>query len=102
VTYVVVARWVAETGNEEGVAASIKKLIGPSRNEPGCLQYLANRSLTDSRVFLLYEEYLDEAAYTAHVDSDHFVRYALGEGIPLLESREREFYATLDASGSEY
>jgi quinol monooxygenase YgiN len=94
-TYVVIARWVARTGNEDAVAAAIEKLIEPSRNEPGCLRYIPNRSIADPRVFLLFEEYADEAAYQTHAASEHFARYALGEGIPLLESREREFYEPL-------
>ncbi len=99
-TYVVLARWVAKPGNQEAVAAAIERLIEPSRREPGCLQYLPNRSLADDRVFVLYEEYVDEAAYEAHVESEHFARYGRGEGIPLLEAREREFYARLDAPSS--
>jgi quinol monooxygenase YgiN len=47
-------------------------------------------------VFLVYEEYDDEAALEAHSASEHFRRYVLEEGIPLLESRERSFYRTLD------
>ena len=30
------------------------------------------------------------------MDSDHFQRLAFGTAIPLLESRERAFYVTLD------
>ena len=92
-TYVVVARWTAKPGEEEAVGTAIEQLASPSRAEPGCLKYLANRSLEDARVFLLYEEYVDEDAYRAHGESEHFARFALGEGIPRLESREREFYA---------
>ena len=60
-----------------------------------------NRSLEDPNVFLLYEEYTDEDAYPAHAASEHFARLALGEGIPLLESREREFYAAFAAPARE-
>lgn len=91
-SYVVIAKWIAMKGNEAAVAAAIERLVEPSRNEPGCLRYLPNRSLADDRVFLLFEEYVDEPAYRAHGESEHFARYALGEAIPLLESREREFF----------
>jgi quinol monooxygenase YgiN len=47
-------------------------------------------------VFFFYERYESPEAYQAHLDSEHFRRYGLGEAIPLLESREREFYETLD------
>jgi quinol monooxygenase YgiN len=92
-TFVVIARWTAKHGEEEAVAAALERLAPPSREESGCLTYLVNRSLSDPRVFLLFEEYADEDAYKTHAESDHFARFALGEGIPHLESREREFYA---------
>jgi quinol monooxygenase YgiN len=41
---------------------------------------------------MVYEEYRDQAAYEAHTSTEHFRRYAVEEGIPLLESRERAFY----------
>ena len=31
-------------------------------DEPGCLVFRASRSLEDPEVFVLYEEYVDEAA----------------------------------------
>jgi quinol monooxygenase YgiN len=101
VTYVVIARWTARPGNEEAVAASLEQLAPLSRQESGCMKYLVNRSLDDPRVFLLYEEYVDADAYKAHAASEHFARHALGEGIPLLESREREFYAAFAAPSQE-
>jgi quinol monooxygenase YgiN len=94
--YVVVARWTARAGNEEGVGQALGKLTAPSRAEPGCRAYQPLQSLEDPREFLIYEEYDDEAAYDAHASSEHFQRYALEEGIPLLESRGRSYYATLD------
>jgi autoinducer 2-degrading protein len=96
-TFVVTAKWTARAESAPAVAAAIRKLIEPSRAEPGCLEYRAHRSSSDERIFLLYEEYVDEAAYSVHAESEHFRRYALGEGIPLLESRVREFYVPLDA-----
>ena len=94
--YVVAATWIAKEGEEERVLAAIRKLIEPSRAEPGCLTYRPTRDPENPRVFFLYEEYVDEQAYDAHRESDHFQRYALGEGIPLLESRERSFYETIE------
>jgi quinol monooxygenase YgiN len=95
--YVVLARWVAKPGEEQAVAASIDALIEPSRAEPGNLMYEAHRDPSDPRVFLLYEQYVDEDGYKAHGESEHFQEYGFGTAIPLLESREREFYVTLDS-----
>jgi autoinducer 2-degrading protein len=92
--YVVLAKWVAKPGEEEAVAAAITALIEPSRAEPGNLAYLPHRDPADPRVFLLYEQYVDEAAYQAHGQSEHFTRHALQDAIPRLEARERSFYET--------
>lgn len=94
--FALTAMWTARAGEEERVRAAIEKLVGPSRAEPGCLLYQPSRSVDDPHVFLLYEEYVDEAAYSAHGQTEHFQSFALGEAIPLLESRERAFYETLD------
>jgi quinol monooxygenase YgiN len=95
-TYVVVALWKAKIGQEDTIAHVIAKMTFLSRQEPGVLQYQAHRSLSDSRLFLLYEHYVDEAAYQAHIESPHARQYALSEGIPNLESRERSVYELID------
>jgi quinol monooxygenase YgiN len=94
--YVVAAKWTAKAGEEARVLRGLEQLVEPSRAEPGCLMYVPHRDVGDPRVFFLYEQYTDEAAYRAHGDSEHFQRYGFGECIPLLESRERAFYETLD------
>jgi len=89
--YVVIARWTAKEGEEDAVAAVLSKLIEPSRAEPGNLTYVVHRDPEDARRFVVYESYVDEAAYTAHAESEHFRRYGKEDGIPRLTSREREF-----------
>jgi quinol monooxygenase YgiN len=92
--YVLTAKWTAKEGQEEGVLEALRNLTAPSRAEPGCLYYQPCRDLENPRVFLIYEEYGDEASYKAHGDSEHFQRL----GIPtfeLLETRERTFYETI-------
>jgi quinol monooxygenase YgiN len=93
--YVVSALWTAKQGEEDRIARIIEELTPPSREEPGNLFYQAHRSPDDTRLFYLYEQYVDEAGYQAHQDSDHFQRLVVGEAIPNLESRERAFYETM-------
>jgi quinol monooxygenase YgiN len=90
-TYVVCAKWTAQPGHEAEVRACIEALAEPSRAEPGSLMYLPHEDPDDPRVFFLYEQYVDEAAYRAHGASEHFQRLAVERAIPLLESRERMF-----------
>jgi quinol monooxygenase YgiN len=94
--YVVTAKWTAREGEEGNVLAAIRKLVGPSRAEPGCSYYQPNRDLENPRVFFFYEIYEDEDAYKAHGESAHFQEFGFGEAIPLLEGRERLFYETID------
>jgi autoinducer 2-degrading protein len=93
--YVVIAKWIARAGNEAAVAEALSELNRSSRTELGCQEYRVHRHVTQPQTFLLYEEYVDEASYGLHTQSEHFRRYALEQGIPLLESREREFYVPL-------
>ena len=94
--YVVAARWLAHEGREERVAELIGELGAASRAEPGCLAWVPHRANDKPRLFWIYEQYDDEAAFEAHMASEHFTRLVKGEAIPeLLESREREFFTTL-------
>ena len=95
--FAVSARWVARAGEEDRVAAVFEKLAPASRAEPGNILYQLHRDPDDPRVFFIYEQYVDRAAFDAHAASAHFQEHAVGEGIPLLESRERGFYETWDA-----
>jgi quinol monooxygenase YgiN len=94
--YVVCAKWTAKEGKEGRLEEVIGELAGPSRAEPGNLYYQAQRSNESPRLYFLYEQYVDEAGYEAHMASEHFTRLVKEEAIPdLLETREREFYETL-------
>jgi quinol monooxygenase YgiN len=94
--YVVSAKWRAKPGKEERLKALCEEMTEPSRAEPGNVFYQVQRSLEDPQLFYLYEQYVDEAGYVAHQETEHFTRLVKGEAIPeLLESREREFYETL-------
>ena len=94
--YVVSAKWLAKEGREDRLAEICHEMTEPSRAEPGNLFYQAHRSPENPRLFYLYEQYVDEAGYQAHMDTEHFTRLVKEEAIPeVLESREREFYETL-------
>jgi quinol monooxygenase YgiN len=92
--YVVIARWRARAGEEDAVARAFAEMVPASRAEPGILGYQVHRDPADSTVFTIYERYRDEAAYQAHMDSEHMQRLGFGDAIPRLQSREREFLAT--------
>jgi quinol monooxygenase YgiN len=96
VAYVVSAYWRAKEGKADRLAEVIEELLAPSRAEPGNVFYQAQRAVDDPQLFYLYEQYADEAAYEAHMESEHFTRLVKQEAIPdLLEDRRREFFTTL-------
>jgi quinol monooxygenase YgiN len=88
---VLTATWRAKPGNEQRCAEILELMTPLTRAEPGCLFYQAHRSADDPRVFVLYEQYVDDAALLAHSQSEHFKAHVLGEAVPLLESRFRTF-----------
>jgi quinol monooxygenase YgiN len=91
------ATWTANEGSEEIVLDALEKLSPLSREEPGCHFYQAYRDPAEPRVFHIFEIYDDEEAVEAHGASEHFQAYALGQAIPALASRQREFFETIDA-----
>ena len=94
--YVVAATYWVKPGEEEKIREVLDTMAPLSRAEPGCLFYQAHRSPEDPQLFYLYEQYADEAAYEAHMASEHFTRLVKEEAIPeLLDERRREFFTTL-------
>jgi quinol monooxygenase YgiN len=94
--YVVAAKWRAHPGKAERLREVIEEMTPPSRAEPGCLFYQAQRSEEDPDLFFLYEQYADQAGYEAHMVTEHFTRLVKQEAIPdLLAARERDFYITI-------
>ena len=94
--YVVAADYYAREGKAEEIAGILRKMIPISRAEPGCRLYTVNRSVEDPRKFLLYEQYVNEDGYKAHMATDAFKENILGKVVPMLESRVRHFYEVVE------
>jgi quinol monooxygenase YgiN len=94
--YVVAATWTAAPGKEEMVGSCLASLRDASRREEECLMYIIHRSLENPRLFFIYEQYTNEAAFNRHVTSAHFLEYGRKLAIPHLEHRERSLFETLD------
>jgi quinol monooxygenase YgiN len=95
--YIVCSQILVKAGREEEVAAVMAELVAASRAEPGCLLYNAHRHLEDPRRFMFYERYEDEAAFTAHTESEHYQRLVVPVIAPSVESRERGVYDLIGA-----
>ncbi len=90
------ATWTAKPGEERTVLEALANLAPPSRQEPGNLFYQAYQDPAEPAVFRIFEIYTDQEAVTAHTQYEHFQSWAVGQAIPALADREREFYQTLD------
>jgi quinol monooxygenase YgiN len=69
------ARFHARAGQEEAVAEALRDTVAPSREEAGCLNIHAFRSLRDPRLFYIHSRWKDEAAFEHHADLPHTVRF---------------------------
>ncbi|MEU8720771.1 putative quinol monooxygenase [Streptomyces antimycoticus] len=87
-SYVVVARYRTKEGAENTVLPLLDAMAAASRQEPGNLAYRVHQGTEDPRALVLYEEYVSEAAFTAHCATPHFQEIVLGKVVPLLESRD--------------
>ena len=95
-SFVLVVRMKTKEGEEDRALEVMHELAAASRQEPGCEAYVPCRDPEDPRSFLFYEQYRDKAAFEEHGQAEHFQRLGPGELFGLMESRERNFYETLD------
>jgi quinol monooxygenase YgiN len=81
--------WEAKEGEAEAVADILRRLASAVKSEPGTLLFWPHRSTANDRVFFLYELYVDESAFQAHQQTEHFKQLVLGQALPKLARRER-------------
>ena len=67
-----------------------------TRDEPGCLMYQPHRAVERAGVYFIYEQFLDEDAFNAHLESEYYSRLILTDAVMLLDRRERSVYSTID------
>jgi quinol monooxygenase YgiN len=74
-TVTIVAKVVAKKECLETVKAELLKLITPTRNEEGCIEYTLHQDNQDPNVFIFYENWSSEACLARHMESAHFNSY---------------------------
>jgi quinol monooxygenase YgiN len=90
---VLAAKYFVKAGRGDEVEAALRRMAPLVKaGEPGCKVYHANRPAENRDVFLLYEQYTDQAALDAHRSTPHFKEIIEGTIVPLLDKRERELY----------
>ncbi|EXI82665.1 MAG: putative monooxygenase [Candidatus Accumulibacter appositus] len=67
----IMARLTARAGSETALAALLRDLSFPSRDEGGCLGYEVFHNQDDTREFVTVEQWSDQAAADAHLATPH-------------------------------
>lgn len=60
------------------IAETLRQLAEASRKEPGCVSYIPHQLEDDPDTVIIYEQYKDAQALTAHRASEHFNKLAVG------------------------
>ena len=68
-------RFHARPGHESAVAEAFLDVLGPSREEPGCVSIHAFRSVRDPQLFYIHSRWKDEAAFDRHAGLPHTLRF---------------------------
>lgn len=71
----VVAKVVAKKDSVELLKTELLKLIAPTREENGCIEYNLHQDNDDPAVFLFYETWESEACLEKHMNTNHFKSY---------------------------
>ena len=72
----IVARIEANPEKIDLVKSELLKLIEPTLQEAGCLQYDLHQDNDDPAVFLFYENWESRELWQAHMNNTHLAEYA--------------------------
>jgi len=76
----VVAKVTAKSDAIEAVKAELLKMIAPTRQEKGCIDYRLHQDNVNPAVFVFYENWESPASVEQHMNSSHFKAYVAAVG----------------------
>jgi quinol monooxygenase YgiN len=79
-----------DPAEHDEVAGILQHLTTASRQEPGCVSYIAHFVEGDPGVVVIYEQYSDSAALDHHRETPHFKQYAIGGLFQKMRERQLE------------
>src|SRR3974377_1156919 len=88
----VFVRLLARAGEEGAVEEALREVLGPSRQEPGCLSFHLFRSMREPRLFFIHSRWVDAAAFQKHAELAHTKRFL--ERVDVLLEQPREVART--------
>lgn len=75
--YIIVAPIQIKEGHkDEFIEALLDDAKGSVNDEPGCLRFDVVQDAADANRVWLYEVYKDEAAFQAHTQAPHFIKFS--------------------------
>ncbi len=72
----IVARIEAYPDQVELLKTELQKLVAPTLNEAGCIQYDLHQDNNDPAVFLFYENWENRELWQAHMQNTHIAEFA--------------------------
>jgi len=78
----------AREGEENAVEEALREVMGPSREEPGCISFHVFRSVRDQRLFYIHSRWLDETTFQKHALLAHTERFLKKVDVLLDHPRE--------------
>ena len=85
----VVAQWEAKEGQADNVAYILSRFLPEAQRGPGAQLFLISRGKENPGLFLFYELFRDEAAFSAHQETSHFKTYIQGRPCRCSQGRTR-------------
>jgi quinol monooxygenase YgiN len=70
-----IVRFEPLPGRELAFQEELERVAGPTRAEPGCLDFRAFVSLREPLTFAVHSEWENEAAFELHASLPHTVRF---------------------------
>jgi quinol monooxygenase YgiN len=71
----IVAKVVAKKEAVESVKNELLKMVDPTREEEGCINYNLHQDNDNPALFIFYENWENPACLEKHIQSDHYKAY---------------------------
>jgi quinol monooxygenase YgiN len=84
-----------EEADHDAIRQHLVALTHGSRQEPGCVSYIAHFVSDEPSTVLIYEQYADDAALEAHRNTPHFKEHAIGGLYQRMRERSMENLAAV-------
>jgi len=79
-TVTVVAKVTAKSSTIESVKTELIKMLAPTRQEEGCIEYRLHQDNENPAVFVFYENWKNLTCLEQHMNSPHFQAYVAAVG----------------------